>query len=209
MATEIVENHLKLIKTQLDEIQAGLEVRNRRMAELEELKDDLSAIMKDVMESAITELDDVSPFLQSGDLMALLKKLLRSTNHISLLFEKLESADDFVADAQPIGRDLFNRFIYQLDGLERKGYFRAATELQATLDTLITLLAKKQILTAAEHSLKVLAETDYDQFEKVSLWKIYRMTRSPEVRRLMGFCMRLLTTFAQEMARAEDGKAKS
>ena len=107
MATETVESQLELIKSQLDEIQAGLELRNRRLAELEELKDDLSGIMKDVMESAIIELDDVAPFLQSGDLMALFKKLLRSTNHITLLLEKLEGAEDFVADAQPIAYDLF------------------------------------------------------------------------------------------------------
>ena len=62
MATETVESQLELIKSQLDEIQAGLELRNRRLAELEELKDDLSGIMKDVMESAIIELDDVSGF---------------------------------------------------------------------------------------------------------------------------------------------------
>ncbi len=209
MATETVENQLELIKAQLDEIQAGLELRNRRMAELEELKDDLSGIMKDVMNSAIVELDDVSPFLQSGDMMALFKKLLRSTNHISLLLEKLEGAEDFVADVQPIGTDLFNRFIYKLDELERKGYFRATSELQSTLDALMKLLAEKRILAAAERSLEVLAETDYDQFEKVSFWKMYRLTRSPEVRQLMGVCMVLLTTFAEEMSRGKDGIAES
>ena len=93
------------------------------MAELEELKDDLSVIMKDVMDSAIIELDDVAPFLQSGDLMALIKKLLRSTNHITLLLEKLEGAEDFVADAQPIGHDLFNRFIFKWMNWNERGIF--------------------------------------------------------------------------------------
>ena len=209
MATETVESQLELIKSQLDEIQAGLELRNRRLAELEELKDDLSGIMKDVMESAIIELDDVAPFLQSGDLMALFKKLLRSTNHITLLLEKLEGAEDFVADAQPIAHDLFHRFIRQMDELERKGYFRAAADLQSTLDALMKLLAEKRVLPAAERSLAVLAETDYDQIESVSLWKMYRLTRTPEVRRLLGFGMMLLTVFAKELAQTEKGDGES
>ena len=206
MTTETIEGQLELIRTRLDEIQADLARRNRRMAEMEELKDDLSVIMKDVMESAIVELDDVSPFLQSGDLMVLAKKLLRGTNRISLLLEKLEGAADFVADAEPIGNDLFNRFIVKLDELDRKGYFRAAADLQSVLDAFVNVLAEKRALSAMRHALETIAATDYDKLDTYSLWKMYRATRSPAVRRLMGLCMTFVTTIANELAEAENAE---
>ncbi len=208
MTTETIEGQLELIKTQLGEIQEDLAIRNRRMAELEELKDDLSVIMRDVMDAAILELNDVSPFLQSGDLMALIKKLLRSTNHISLLLEKLEGATDFVADAEPIGHDLFNRFILKLDELEQKGYFQAATDLQSALDAAVKVLAEKRLLTAVQRSLETVAATDYDKLDNYSLWKMYRATRTPAVRRLLGLGMEFITALANELSEAEQAKGR-
>ncbi len=199
MTTVTVEGQLELIRTQLGEIQADLAVRNRRLAELEELKDDLAVVMKDVAAAAILELDEVAPFLQSGDLMALFKKLLRSTNHISQLLEKLEGAADFVSDAEPIGHDLFHRFIFKLAELERKGYFATAADLQSVLDALVKVVAEKGVLPAVQRSLVTIAATDDDKLVKYSLWKMYRATRSPDMQRLLGLCLTFVTTLASEL----------
>lgn len=200
MTTAGVEDRLHAIQEQLDLIQHELEVRNRHLAEMQELKEDLTVILKDVMRTAIVELDDVAPFLQTGDFLSLVKKLLRNTNRISTSLSKLESAADFFADARPISYDLFNRFIHKLDELERKGYFKVGADLQSALDALVRLLASKDVLSAIRRSLETANQLQADQVDRYSLWRVYRATRAPEMQRLIGILMTFLKALARELA---------
>ena len=199
METGQVELQLKDIQRKLDAMQRELELRNRRLAELEELKDDLSAILKDVFQAAIIELDDVTPFLQTGDLTNLAKRLLRNTNRISDSISSLESAADFVADAQPISNDLFNRLILKLDELERKGYFRVGADAQQMADAVVAGLDRSQLLPAVGRSLTEVGSIPEEEIERYSLWKMYRASKQPEMQRLMGLFMTFLKTLAKEL----------
>jgi DNA repair exonuclease SbcCD ATPase subunit len=154
MTTAGVEERLSAIQEQLDVIQHELQARKRHLAEMQELKEDLTVILKDVMRTAVVELDDVAPFLQTGDFLSLVKKILRNTNRISASLSKLESAGDFLADAKPVSFDIFTRFIHKLDELERKGYFKVGTDLEATMDALVRLLAANNVLPAIGRSLE-------------------------------------------------------
>jgi len=203
-----VETQLQEIKAQLDAIQGELNVRNRHLAELDELKDDLTAILKDVFQAAIVELDDVTPFLQTGDLTSLVKKLLRNTNRISATLSKLESAADFVADSKPISHDLFNRFILKLDELEQKGYFQIAADLQGVLDALVRTLSGRKVLPALGSALESVNHLEADQAQGYSLWKMYRASKTPELRRLMGMAMTFLQVMAREMDPPAQGSAQ-
>jgi len=198
MATS-VEAQLQAIQAQLDTIQADLAVRNRRLAELDELKDDLTVIFTDVFQAAIVELDDVTPFLKTGDLTSLVKKLLRNTNRISATLSKLESAADFVADSKPISHDLFHRFILKLDELEHKGYFQLAADLQVALDALVQTLAGKKVLPALGSALESVNSLEAEQVQHFSLWKMYRASKTPEMRQLMGLAMSFVQVMAREM----------
>jgi type II secretory pathway component PulJ len=190
---------LTAIQAQLGQIQRDIAAQNRRLAEMEELKDDLVLILKDMMQTAVVELDDVTPFVQTGDFLNLVKKLLRNTNRISESLGKLESAADFFADAKPIGNDLFHRFIHKLDELERKGYFKVGADLQSTTDALVQTLAARDVLPAIGRSLRVVGESDPDEITPYSIWKVYRATKTPEMQRLMGVVMTFLKALAKEM----------
>jgi len=194
-----VAQQLADIQRKLDTMQRELAMRNRQLAELEELKDDLSGILRDVFQAAIIELDDVTPFLQTGDLTNLAKRLLRNTNRISDSIGKLESAADFVADAQPISNDLFNRLILKLDELERKGYFRVGADAQQMADAVVAGLDRSQLLPALSRSLREVGELPEDEIERYSLWKIYRVSKQPEMQRLMGVFMTFMKALAKEL----------
>jgi len=202
MTTGGVEDRLNAIQVQLDLIQHELQVRNRDLAEMRELKADLTFILKDVVRAAIVELDDVGPFLRTGDFLNLAKKLLRNTSRISTSLSKLESASDFFADARPVGYDLFNRFIYKLDELERKGYFKMGVHLQSTLDALVRLLVNKDVLLAVGRSLETANRLQADEVDPYSLWRVYRATRTPEIQRLMGILMAFIKALAVELDEA-------
>jgi hypothetical protein len=204
MTTPSVEEQLQAINAKLDAVQEELVLRNRRLAEMEELKDDLSVIVRDMMRAAIVELDDVTPFLETGDLLDLLKKLLRNTKRIARAIDQLESVSDFLADAAPIGNDLFHRFVVKLDELEQKGYFRVGAELQDTADSMVQFLDKHELIGAVGRALKQVGETEYNEIQAYSLWKLYRATKKPEMQRLLGLLMTFLGTLARELEPSQE-----
>lgn len=206
MTTEDLGPQLKAIQAQLSDIQRELRSQSRRLAEMEELKDDLVLILKDMLQTAAVELDEVTPFLKTGDFLGLVKRILRNTNRISESLAKLESAADFFADAGPIGNDLFHRFVHKLDELERKGYFKVGADLQSTADALVQTLAQRDVLPAIGRSLEVVGAADVEKIEPFSVWKMYRATKTPEMQRLMGVFMTFLQALAREM---ETPQAKS
>jgi len=199
MTNDEIGAQLRAIQGQLGQIQRDLAAQSRRLAEIEELKDDLVLITKDILQTAAVELDDVTPFVRTGDFLGLVKRILRNTNRISDSLAKLESAADFFADAGPIGNDLFNRFVHKLDELERKGYFKVGADLQLAADALVRTLAERDVLPAIGRSLRAVGETEVDNIERFSVWKMYRATKSPEMQRLMGVIMTFLQALAREM----------
>jgi len=199
-----IEEQLQSIQAQLAAIRAELESRNRHLAEFEELKTDLAVIVQDVMQNAIVELDEVAPFLKTGDFLNLIKKILRNTNRIADSLAKLESAADFFADARPLSHDLFNGFIHKLDELERKGYFQVGAELQTAADALVNTLASKRVLPAVTKSLEVVSALPADEADRYSLWKVYRATKTPSVRRLMGFFVAFIQALSRELDEIPD-----
>jgi uncharacterized protein YjgD (DUF1641 family) len=148
--------------------------------------------------------DDLGQKLQT--IQSQLGEIQREVGRLAELRSKLESATAFLEDAQPIGNDLFHRFILKLDELEQKGYFRVGADLQATADAFVQTLASRNVLPAIESSLRVVNETDPEQIDRYTVWKMYRATKSPEMQRLMGIFMTFLQALAREM---EPPQAKS
>jgi len=203
MPTLTMEQQLEAIQDQLETIRVNLETRDRRLAEFEELKDDLARIVNDLTRAAIEELDDLTPFVRTGDFAALVKRLLRSTNRISDSVTTLESAASFVEDVRPITHDLFNQFIFRLDDLEQKGYFRLAGELHDLGDVTVRAAADSNVVPALRKAVQTASETDLGQFLDYSLWKMYKDFRSPEVRRAIGLLMVFMKTLGREMQAPE------
>ena len=221
MANEQIEIQLADIQQKLDWLKEEIAAQKKQRAEFAELKDDLTLIAKDAFKTVTFELEDVAPFVKTGDFMHLLKKLLRNTSTITDTISKLESAVDFIEDASPIGKELFNDTLHKLDEYDRNGYFEFVGETRNLLDilvknlspddiknladnlgiliSLLKMLANTKVLHALESAIELTATTDKEQVEKFSPWMVHKELSTPEMRKIFGFLLFFFKNFVNEI----------
>lgn len=200
---------LDALDRKLDLVLAEVEEVRRIRREIEELKEDLSRVGKDLFSTAVAEMEEVAPFVDTGDFSSLLKRLIRNTNNFNELLVQLESARDLVHDATPLGRQLFSDGLAKLDELDRKGYFAMARELQRGLDNvvgsftvedvrllsdnLVTILTtvknltQPDVLQSINNATEIYKKLDFDSMEEFSLWRAFKEVNKPGMRRGLGF----------------------
>lgn len=202
------------------------EVRRIRR-EVEELNDDLARVGKDVFRTVVTEMEEVAPFVQTGDLTSLLKKLVRNTNNLNELLTQLESGRDFLNDATPLARKLFHDALLELNELDEKGYFTMARELRLALDNIVAnftvedvrLLAdnvvailqtvknltQPEMLQAINNAVDVYKHINFDSVDEYSFWRAFREVNKPEMRRGLGFLIAFLRNLSRQVATRSSG----
>jgi len=220
MTTDVLATQLNDIQTKLDAISLELDYQRRHRQEMEELKSDLSIIAKDAFDTAVVELEDVAPFVQTGDFIYLVKKLLRNTNNIIGMMEKLESTVGFIEDIKPIGQSLFNDTLYKLDEVDQRGYFEFFREMTHVLDKIVqhftvddveqladnvvTILetvkglTQPDMLKAINNAVQIYRHIDLEHVKDISVFKAMWELNTPEMKRGLGFLM----TFIKNIAHA-------
>ncbi|MEN9403254.1 MAG: hypothetical protein RL091_1957 [Verrucomicrobiota bacterium] len=200
---------LDSLDRKLDRVLEEVEEVRRFRREIDELKDDLTRIGRDVMSSTVSELEDVAPFVRTGDFTDLAKRLVRNTNTLNDVLVQLESARDFLKDATPLARQLMSDSLEQLDRMDRKGYFAMGRELTRALDNVVSeftvedvrLLAdnltvilrtaknltQPDMLNAINNAVEIYKKVDFNSIEEFSPWKAFREINKPEMRRGLGF----------------------
>ncbi|MFC1619179.1 DUF1641 domain-containing protein [Candidatus Neomarinimicrobiota bacterium] len=211
---------LQDIQMKLDAIQSELAVSRRQQEEMQELKDDLTMVAKDVFQSAVVELEDVAPFVQTGDFLHLIKRIVRNTNNISSAISQLESFLDFLEDWGPIGKELFSDGLEKLDEMDRKGYFAFIKEVSSIMDSVVThfsvedvrllsenvvtiletvkSLTQPEMLHALNNALTVYQNIDTESIEEYSAIRALRELRTPEMKRGLGFIITFLKNVSRE-----------
>lgn len=204
-----LETRLDALDAKLDRVLIEVDEVRRMRREVEELKDDLSRVAKDLFATTVTELEDVAPFVRTGDFADLAKRLIRSTNALNDMLVQLESARAFLADATPLGRGLMHDTLDQLDTLDRKGYFDKGRELARALDNIVAEfsvedvrqlannattilhtiknLTQPEMLEAVDNATEIYRKIDFNTVEQYSPWKAFREINKPEMRRGLGF----------------------
>jgi len=119
------------ILERLDRIEAQLAPMSASAKGLNELKDDLIPLSGQAFRLLIRELEDVESGFQLEDLLALMKRSLRSVKHLQFGLEQLENIVDFVLTIEPLLKSSVPQLINYLDDLEQKGVLRI---IQSTLD---------------------------------------------------------------------------
>lgn len=176
MEDQRVSEQLLDIQNQLQSISLELAAQKRHREEMQELKHDLTLVAKDVLSTTIEELEDVAPFVRTGDFMYLVKRILRNTNNITDVISKLESVLDFAEDGGPVAKELFNDGLQKLDELDRAGYFEFMKSSKSILDNVV----------------KTYQNLDVDQIEEYSIWKLMKEMNKPEMKKRIGFAMHFL-----------------
>jgi len=121
----------ELILERLDRIEAQLAPIAQTASGIKELREDMIPLSGQAFRLLIHELEDVESSFQLEDLMALLKRSLRSVKHIIYALEQLENMVDFVTTIEPLLKSSVPQIINYLDDLEQRGVLRIIT---STLD---------------------------------------------------------------------------
>ena len=119
------------ILERLDRIEAQLAPVSASAKGLNELREDLIPLSGQAFRLLIRELEDVESGFQLEDLLALMKRSLRSVKHLQFALEQLENIVDFVLTIEPLLKSSVPQLINYLDDLEQKGVLRI---IQSTLD---------------------------------------------------------------------------
>lgn len=215
-----VNTHLEAIDRKLAFIMEEIELQQRQRREIDDLKEDLLRVGKDMYQTALVELEDVHDSLKTGDVTFLGKKLLRNVNTLSAMFEQLESIRDFLKDAEPLARESFIDFMSTLDRLDRKGYFVFTKELGNVADRIVTSFSPEDVknlgdnivtilntvknmtqpdmLHAINNALAVYKNIDTEVRDDVSLLGLMKELNTPDARRGLAVMIRLLKSLATE-----------
>lgn len=218
MNETITPERIDEINRKLDVILEEIEIQRRHRREMEDLKDDLTRVGKDLFDSAVLELEEVHDHLKTGDVLHLLKKLLRNVNNLTKTFEQLENAKDFVQDFGPISRELFRDTLNRLHVMDSKGYFAFARELSRAADNVVTSfttddvrnladnvvtilntvknLTQPDMLQAMNNAVNVYKNIDISSPGDVSLLTLLRELNAPETRRGLALAIRFLKNLA-------------
>jgi uncharacterized protein YjgD (DUF1641 family) len=213
-----MQEQFDALNRKLDVILEEIALQRRRRRELDDLKEDLTRVGKDLYETALVELEDVHDYLQTGDVMHLGKKLLRNISTLTRMFEQIESLRDFLQDAAPLARESFIDFLHTMDEIDRKGYFAFAKELQRVADTIVTSFSTEDVkalgnnvvtilntvktmtqpdmLHAVSNAMSVYKKLDLEVTEDVSLLALLKEMNTPEAKRGLAFAIRFLKSIS-------------
>jgi uncharacterized protein YjgD (DUF1641 family) len=135
MAAAALEDRIAELDRKLDFIVEELSHIRRVRNSAEDLVADLTLVGNDAMGDAAEALGSAS--LRRQEMVHLLKTLLLDAKLLNSSLQQLESAADFVQDAQPIVRDFFRQAVAGCQLMQQKGYFDVAAAGMRIGDTLV------------------------------------------------------------------------
>jgi uncharacterized protein YjgD (DUF1641 family) len=123
MSTVLAEDRIAELDRKLDFIVEELASLKRLRESAEDLAADLSLVGKSAMRDAVEAFGAAD--LRPGEIVSLFKAVLANAGLFERAIQQLQSATDFLEDAQPILRDGMRRMIQVTQALHEKGYFEA------------------------------------------------------------------------------------
>ena len=200
-----MDKDLELLHQKIDFLTEQVLQTQRRQRELDELRQDLTSLASDIFKTAVEELDEVAPYFSYEDLIFLVKKLLRNTKNITVLLEQMENAGDFMKDALPLSKPLFQSVLETFNTLEQKGYFTFFITIAQIFDKVVTsfseeelkqftenvdslirsikLLSQSNVIQKLENALTTFNDLQVSEIKTKSLLGLLKDFDSPEVRK--------------------------
>lgn len=205
----------------VDELAHLRQVRNN----VEDLAADLTIVSKDAMRDATEALGAAT--VRPAEIGQLIKIALRDAGLLGSALQQLESAADFIEDAQPIVRDLFSQAVAASQTLEQKGYFSAAQaglrigdslilshsaedlkQVEASVPQLIGFLrelTRPEVLQALEAIIHGFGRVQATMDVNKSFFAIARDVNSAEARRGIAILVEFLKVVGARSASADPG----
>lgn len=135
MSTAVADDRMAELDRKLDFIVEELASLKRLRQSAEDLAADLSLVGKSAMKDAVDAFGTAD--LRPDEIARLLKAALANARLFEGAIQQLQSATDFIQDAQPIVRDGMRRATQLTQNLHDKGYFDAAAAGLRVSDALV------------------------------------------------------------------------
>jgi uncharacterized protein YjgD (DUF1641 family) len=210
---------LDLLTAQVQYLTEQAQIAERGRQERAELIRDLMPVVNDAFRLTTEQLEEVQEYVDLGDLLRLLKRLLRNGRNIERMLDQLESLMDLAATVGPLSDHVFGKAVDILAELERKGYFAfakgglqiadnivtsfTADDVQALGDNIVLILnvvkdmTQPEIMTFVRNTLLV-AEKEIEKPVSTSFLALLNQMRDPAVRRGLAQTMRVLRVIGSQ-----------
>ena len=185
----------------------------RQRQDRAELMRDLTPIADEAFRLTVEQLEEVQEYIDLGDLLRLLKRLLRNGRNLDKMLDQLESLMDLTNTVGPLADDAFGKAVDTLAEMEHKGYFAfakgglhivdnvvtsfTADDVQRLGDNIVLILntvkdmTQPEIMSFVRNTLLV-AEREVEKPVDISTLGLLRQMRDPAVRRGLALSMRVL-----------------
>ena len=206
--------------------QAQLAARQRE--ERSELMRDLTPIADQAYHLAIEQLEEVQEYIDLGDLLRLLKRLMRNGRNLETLLDQFESVMDLTETIGPLADEAFGKAVTTLADLEQKGYFAfarggkriadnivtsfTADDVDRLGDNIVLILNTVKDMTQPEimnfvRSTLLVAEREVEQPVDISYRGLLKQMRDPAVRRGLALTMRVMHVVGAQAAAGQPATA--
>ena len=193
----------------------------RERQERAELLHDMTPIVNDGFRLAVEQLEEVQEYVDLGDLLRLVKRLLRNGRHFESMLDQLESMVDLAQTVGPLTDQAFEKVTDLLQAAEHKGYFAFASgglkiadnvvtsfteeDIQKLGDNVVLILSTVKDMTQPEImglARTIMAQTEVEVAKPVntSLPALLGQMRDPNVRRGLALTLRILSVVGAQGA---------
>jgi len=227
MSTALAEDRIAELDRKLDFIVEELASLKRLRESAQDLAADLSVVGKSAMRDAVEAFGTAD--LRPREIVTLLKAVLANAQLFERAIQQLQSATDFIQDAQPIVRDGMRRMIQVTQVLHENGYFNAASaglrvgdalvrshsaedwrQIESSVPQLIGFLrelTKPEVLQALEAIIHGFGRVQAAMDVNKSVFSFVRDITSPDARRGFAILVEFLKVVGAQVAPIGSSKA--
>lgn len=204
---------LDLLTTQVQFLTEEAQLVARGREERAELMRDVMPIANDAFRLATEQLEEVQEYVDLGDLLRLLKRLLRNGRNIDKMLDQLESLMDLAQTIGPLTDSAFGKATDLLQTAEHRGYFAFAKGGMAIMDNVVTSFSEDDVKRLGDNVVLILnvvkdmtqpeimslirsivsdVEVEVARPVSTSLPSLLGQMRDPDVRRGLTLTLRIL-----------------
>lgn len=205
---------IDLLATQVQFLTEQAQVAERQRQERAELMHDVMPIVNDAFRISVEQLEEVQEYVDLGDLLRFLKRVLRNGPTFEKLLDQLESVMDLVQTVGPLTDHAFEKVVDVLQEAEHKGYFAFARGGLQIADNVVTSFSEDNVKKLGDNVVLILntvkdmtqpeimglvrtimaqTEAEVARPVKTSVPALLGQMRDPNVRKGLALTMRMLS----------------
>jgi uncharacterized protein YjgD (DUF1641 family) len=210
---------LDLLIAQVQYLTEQAQAAERGRQERAELLRDLTPVVNDGFRLATEQLEEIQEYVDLGDLLRLVKRLLRNGRNLETMLDQLESLMDLVQTVGPLTDSAFGKAVDLLAAAEHRGYFAFARGGMQIADNVISSFTEDDVKRLGDNVVLILnvvkdmtqpeimglvrnivanVEVEVAKPVSTSLPALFGQMRDPNVRRGLALTLRVLQVIGRQ-----------